>query len=301
MRILFLGTGTAFPTPERNHSGTYIDIGPEALLFDCGEGTQRQMAAAKISPAKIQKIFITHWHGDHVLGLAGLLQSMQMSNRPHELHIYGPEETRHRFELMRKAFGIGLSFKYIITEIKATTKPKKIIDEFDYEIWAVKTIHPIPCLAFKYVKKPLRRINIGYVEKFGIRTPNPILRKLADGKNIKWEGKLIRVKDATYIKPGIKISYIIDSAYSKHLSTFAKESDILICESTFGAELQDAAALKGHMTTKDAAMIANEAKVKELIITHISQRYKDPSILLKEAKSVFANTKIAHDLMEIKF
>ena len=301
MKLIFFGTGTAFPTPERNHSGTYIDIGPEALLFDCGEGTQRQMAAAKISPAKIQKIFITHWHGDHVLGLAGLLQSMQMSNRPHELHIYGPEETRHRFELMRKAFGIGLSFKYIITEIKATTKPKKIIDEFDYEIWAVKTIHPIPCLAFKYVKKPLRRINIGYVEKFGIRTPNPILRKLADGKNIKWEGKLIRVKDATYIKPGIKISYIIDSAYSKHLSTFAKESDILICESTFGAELQDAAALKGHMTTKDAAMIANEAKVKELIITHISQRYKDPSILLKEAKSVFANTKIAHDLMEIKF
>src|SRR3989344_5962712 len=273
MRILFLGTGTAFPTPERNHSGTYIDIGPEALLFDCGEGTQRQMAAAKISPAKIQKIFITHWHGDHVLGLAGLLQSMQMSNRPHELHIYGPEETKH----------------------------KKIIDEFDYEIWAVKTIHPIPCLAFKYVKKPLRRINIGYVEKFGIRTPNPILRKLADGKNIKWEGKLIKAKDATYIKPGIKISYIIDSAYSKHLSTFAKESDILICESTFGAELQDAAALKGHMTTKDAAMIANEAKVKELIITHISQRYKDPSILLKEAKLVFANTKIAHDLMEIKF
>src|SRR3989344_3673578 len=113
MKLIFFGTGTAFPTPERNHSGTYIDIGPEALLFDCGEGTQRQMAAAKISPAKI------------------------------------------------------------------------------YKIWAVKTLHPVPCLAYKYVKKPLRRINIGYVEKFGIRTPNPILRKLADGKNIKWEGKLI--------------------------------------------------------------------------------------------------------------
>jgi len=147
----------------------------------------------------------------------------------------------------------------------------------------------------------LRRINIGYVEKFGIRTPNPILRKLADGKNIKWEGKLIKAKDATYIKPGIKISYILDSSYSKHLSTFAKESDILICESTFGADMQDAAALKGHMTTKDAGKIADEAKVKELIITHISQRYKDSSTLLKEAKSVFPNTRIAHDLMEIRF
>ena len=301
MKLVFLGTGTAFPTPERNHSGTYIDIGPEAFLFDCGEGTQRQMAIAKIGSSKITKIFISHWHGDHVLGLAGLMQSMQMSNRPHEIHIYGPEETKHRFELMRKTFGIGLSFHYIIIEVKGTTKPQKIIDEADYEIWAVKTIHPVPCLAFKYIKKPVRRIDIGYVSKFGIKAPHPILKKLADGKNIKWEGKVIKAKDATYIKPGIKISYVIDSAYSKHLSAFAKESDILICESTFGADMQDAATLKGHMTTKEAGKIAKDAQVKELIITHISQRYKDPITLLKEAKSVFPNTKIAHDLMEIKF
>jgi len=155
--------------------------------------------------------------------------------------------------------------------------------------------------AFKYIKKPLRRIDIGYVSKFGIKAPHPILKKLADGQNIKWEGKVIKAKDATYIKPGIKISYVIDSAYSKHLSAFAKESDILICESTFGADMQDAATLKGHMTTKEAGKIAKDAQVKELIITHISQRYKDPITLLKEAKSVFPNTKIAHDLMEIKF
>src|SRR3990172_3417398 len=115
-----LGTSSAFPTKPRGHSATHLDIGPESLLFDCGENTQRQIAIAGISPMKISKIFLTHWHGDHVLGLGGLLQSMQMNKRKNKIDIYGPEETRARFKKMLEAFEIKTGYPINVYEVKAS-------------------------------------------------------------------------------------------------------------------------------------------------------------------------------------
>lgn len=295
MEVLFLGTASAFPTKERAHSAMLLDIGTESLLFDAGESVQRQIQIAGARPFKISKIFLSHWHGDHVLGLGGLLQSFAMLKRKTGVEIYGPKGTFERFQHLRKALELRIGFPVKIIEIPLKTI--KIIETGKYEIWAAKAKHDIDCLAFAYVEKPKRRIDIKYLKKFNL-VNNPVIGKLADGKDIVWKGKKISAKKATYMQPGKKLVYIIDSAYSEDLVKFTKDADLLICESTFTSEMKAEAKEYGHMTAADAATIAKKAHVKKLVITHFSQRYKTSDELLKEAKKIFANTIAAKDFMQ---
>jgi len=299
MKLVFLGTSSAYPTKDRNHSAVLLDIGPEALLFDCGEGTQRQIRIAGASPMKIDKIFLTHWHGDHVLGLAGLLQSFELSDRKKELTIFGPEKTKERFHYLTKAFEVHVGYKVDVRETKAESKVKRIFETPDYEIWAVKTLHTVPCLAFAYIEKPKVRINVDYLKKFGL-TAHPLVGELVKGKDIKWKGKTIKAKDATYVKPGKKITYVVDSQYAEHLAGFAKDSDILICEATFLSDLEEQAKEKGHMSARQAGKLAKKANAKQLVITHFSQRYKDLGPLIIEARREFKDTIAAKDFLELK-
>ena len=298
MKITLLGTSAAFPTKTRNHSATLLDIGTESILFDCGEGTQRQIALVKAKPFKISTILLTHWHGDHSLGLGGLLQSMQMNKRKEAVNIYGPEETRQRFKHLVGAFGIKTAYMINVYEVKVKQRPFKVLDAKDYEIWAIKCKHRVPCLAFAYKEKDKRRIVKKLIIKLGLEG-NPLIKKLQEGKDIKWKGKTVKVKDATYLQKGKKFVYIIDSSYSEDLVKFAKDADLLLCESTFTDDMRSEANEFGHMTAKQAATIAKKAKVKQLMITHFSPRYKDVEVLLKEAKKVFPKTTAAKDLMTI--
>lgn len=294
MKVTILGTASAFPTKERAHSAMLLDIGPESLLFDAGESVQRQIQIIGARPFKINKIFLTHWHGDHVLGLGGLLQSFGMLKRKTPVEIFGPKGTFERFKHLRQALELRIGFPVKIIEIPLKTV--KILSTDKYEIWAAKAKHDIDCLAFAYVEKPKRRIDIKYLRKFKL-VNNPIIGKLAEGKNITWKGKKILASKATYMQPGKKLTYIIDSAYAENLIDFSKNSDLLICESTFTSDMKAEAKEFGHMTSADAAAIAKKAKVKQLVITHFSQRYKTADDLLKEAKKVFQNTTAAKDFM----
>lgn len=297
MKATILGTASAFPTKERAHSAMLLDIGPESILFDCGESVQRQIQIAEARPFKIGKIFITHWHGDHVLGLGGLLQSFGMLKRKIPIEIYGPKGTFERFQHLRKAFELRTGFPIKIIEIPLKTI--KVIATNKYEIWAAKAKHDIDCLAFSYIEKPRRRIDIKYLKKFGL-VNNPVIGKLAEGKDITWKGKKISASKATYMQPGKKLTYIIDSAYSDELVKFAKDADLLVCESTFTSELKSEAKEYGHMTSADAAMLAKKAHVQKLVITHFSQRYKTSDELLTEAKKIFKNTIAAKDFLELE-
>lgn len=294
MKITFLGTASAFPTRERNHSGLLLDIGPESFLFDCGENIQRQLRIAGISAMKISKIFITHWHGDHVLGLPGLLQSLQLNSRKAALDIYGPEGSAQNFHLIRKAFYLDTSFKIGVHDVKSG----KIFATDDYEILAQKVIHTVPCLAFSFVEKDKIRVNKDKFEK--LKISGPLVGDLAKGKDISIGGRTIKAKDYTYEQAGKKITYIIDAVYDEKIISFAKNSDILICEATFTKDLTADAKKKGHMTAQQAAKIAAKSKSKQLIITHFSQRYHDVSGLLAEARKEFKNTIAAKDFLEIK-
>ena len=294
MKLTILGTGSACPTIDRNHSATALNIGPETLLFDCGESTQLQLTKAGISHSKISKIFLTHWHGDHMLGLPGLLQSMELNKRAKPLNIYGSAGSKDRFRKLVSALEIKLSFKVNVTELKAGA-----FNSEKYSIIVANASHHDACISYAFQEKDKVRIDIGYLKKFGLKN-NPIIGDLAKGKDIVWNKKKIKAKDATKIEKGKRFAYVLDSAYAENLVKLAKDSDVLLCESTFADELKDSAKKFGHMTARDAATLAKKAGAKKLIITHFSQRYKDVSVLLREAKSVFKGTIAAKDLMEIE-
>ncbi|MEM4244675.1 MAG: ribonuclease Z [Candidatus Nanoarchaeia archaeon] len=294
IKITFLGTGSMVPTPKRNHTAILLSYGSENILVDCGEGTQKQLRLAKIAPTKITKILITHWHGDHVLGLPGLIQTLGANEYNKVLDIYGPKGSREFMTNMFKGFVNEFRIKMRINEIKEGI----FIKNQQYSIEAKELDHSSPCLGYSFIEAEKRNVNVNYTKKFGL-TRHPILRELQQGKNITWKGHRITADEATIVRKGKKITFILDTAYTKDAVKLAKDSDILICEATHLDELKEKTEEYKHLTSKQAAQIAKEAGVRKLVITHFSQRYKDTRKLEKEAKEIFKETVAAKDLMEI--
>ena len=290
MKITFLGTSSMVPTIERNHTSILISYKSENIMVDCGEGTQRQLRHAKISPCKITKLLITHWHGDHILGIPGLIQSMGANNCKGPLDIYGPKGTIKYFENMFKWFSFPLRIKVNVYEVDN----KKFFENEDFSLITYKMDHDVPCNAYSIEEKDKRNINVDYIKKFGLKQ-HPILKDLQKGKNIVWGGKKIFADKATKIKKGKKVTIVLDTAYNENAVKASKNADVLVCESTWMNELEDKNSGLKHLTTKQAGTIAKKAKVKQLIITHFSQRYKDEKILEKEVKKTFKNTISAKD------
>ena len=279
------------PTKDRNHFSVFLDYSKEGILIDCGEGTQRQFRKKGIPVTKIKKILITHWHGDHVLGLMGIIQSMGANNYKDTLEIYSIKGSKKYFQSMLKS----VSLRNII-DIKFTEINEGMFFENEkFKLESKKVKHGIECLAYKFTEKDKRNINLNYTKKFGL-TQHPLLGKLQKGKDIVYQGKKITVSKGTKLKKGKKITFILDTEYFKGLEKFAKESDILVIEST----LLEKDKKEGHLTAKLAGKIAKNSKVKELILTHFSQRYRNTKEIEKEVKKEFKKVKISKDLMEIK-
>ena len=294
MNLTILGTGSAMPTPSRNHSATALDIGQEVLLFDCGEGTQLQLTKAGISHNKISKIFITHWHGDHILGLLGLTQTMSLNKRTKPLDIYGPAGTKANFKKFMELVDSQPVYKINVTDLKPGA-----FNAEKYSIAVANASHVKPCLVYAFQEKPKVKVNLDYLKKFGLKN-NPAIGELIKGKDIIWQGKKIKSKDATFVEEGKRFVYLLDSAYSKHLEDFCKGADVMLSEATFADDMKEFAKEFGHMTATQAATLAKKADVKKLIITHFSNRYKNTDVLLKEARAIFPSTIAARDFMQIE-
>ncbi|MFH1308142.1 MAG: ribonuclease Z [archaeon] len=295
--ITFLGTAQAIPTAKRNHTSILLSYGSEKILVDCGEGTQRQFRKAKLNPCKLTRILITHWHGDHILGLPGLLQTLALNNYNRTLHVYGPKGTKLRFNLIYKMFVFKEKVKVEIHEVSG-----KFLDTKDFYIEAEAMSHGTPCNAYTFIEKPKLRIDKSKVKKYKLQ--GKIISQLAQGKDITWQGKKIKASDLTYLQKGRKITFIMDTLMNPSALKIASNSDLLITESTFLANSENGEALARehkHLTAKQAAEIAKKSKSKSLILSHLSQRYENnESAILQEAKKVFNNVKIAHDLMSIE-
>lgn len=297
MEIIVLGTSSMVPTKERNPSSIFLSYKGEGILFDCAEGTQRQMAMVGLKRNKARKILISHWHGDHVAGLIGLLQTIGHEDKTAKIDIYGPVGSKEHMKHVVKMCYFDVKIEITVHELN----PKKVetfLETEDYDLQCISLDHAIPCLAFAFVEKDKRNIDIGYLKKNKIRD-GPHLEKLRQGKDVLFEGKKISFKEATYLVKGKKIAYVMDTAYTKNAILIAKNADILFSESTYGSKHQDKAEDYKHMSAKDAAQLASQAEVKQLILSHFSQRYKDVSELLEEAQAIFPNTKAAYDLMKI--
>ncbi len=294
IQITFLGTGSMIPTPTRNHPATLISYKSENILIDCGEGTQLQLRKAKIAPPKITKLLISHWHGDHILGIPGFIQTLGASNYQKTLEIYGPKGTKKYLKQLMSSFICTEKINYTITEISKG----KFAETEDFILEAYPLDHSAPTLGFIFKEKDTRKINLTYLKKFNL-SQHPILKDLQQGKDIKFKNKLIKASQATTIKPGKKIAIITDTKQCPNINKIAKDADLLISEATHLDELKEKADRYKHLTVKQTATIAKKAKAKQLAINHISQRYKTDKEIEKEAKSVFKNTIITKDLQNL--
>ncbi len=294
MQITFLGTSSMVPTKERNQIAVFLSYGSEGILFDCGEGTQRQFKIAGLSLTKVTKILISHWHGDHVLGLPGLMQTLSSSEYNSTLEIYGPSGTKKRIEKMFEAFVFDKRLDFVVKELKSGIFFEN--NEFQLETYQLE--HGIETLGFKFIEKDKRRIDMKKVRKFGI-PEGPLLGKLQQGKSIEHNGKKIDADEVTYIESGKKIAYVTDTVLCDNCYKVAQDADLLISEATYASKLVDKSEEYGHMTAKQAAQLANKANVKQLVLIHFSARYKNTQELEEDARNVFDKVICANDLMKI--
>ena len=298
MEITFLGTSSAVHSQKRNHPSIALKAFGDIFLFDCGEGTQKQLLFTTVSPMKISKIFITHYHGDHILGLPGLLQSMSLNGRENELTIYGPRG----LDKIRDAI-YSLGYCAIEYPIEFIEIDDGIVEETEeYIIRAQSVRHNVPALAYSLEEKKKPRFLREKAIELGVPV-GPAFGKLHNGEEVEVNGKIIKPEQVLGPpRKGIKITYSGDTRPCEEMIMLAKDSTLLIHESTFIQQEAQNAEDYGHSTAYDAAFVARESNSKELVITHISTRYGEDyaKIMLNEAKEVFENTQLAEDFMEIK-
>lgn len=299
IQILFLGTAGSVPTPRRSLPAILLQRKDEQIMLDCGENVQRQMMTAKAGFHKKMKILITHMHGDHILGLPGLLQTMALLNRKKKLDIYGPPGINPFLQCIKETVQFALTFPIETHEIH---KLGTICDEEEYAVQAVKSNHVIPSLAYAFIEKP--RPGRFYPKKakaLGIKE-GPLWSELQRGRKIKLpNGKTVMPEDVMGSpRRGRKIVYTGDTRPFKDFPKFATDADVLINDCTLGDDLAERADEDGHSTPSQAAKNAKMAKAKQLVLTHISARYADPCTLLKQAKKIHKRTVIAEDFMKIE-
>jgi len=299
LRVIFLGTAGSVPTPKRSLPAILIQRKGEQLMFDCGEGVQRQMIKAKAGFHRKMKIFITHMHGDHVLGLPGLMQTMALLDREKKLEVYGPPGIKRFIEAIRETVQFVLTFPVEIHEIE---EEGVVCEEKEYTVKAVWANHVIPSLAYALVEKP--RPGKFYPEKAkALGVPEgPLWSKLQHGHKIKLpDGRVIKPEQVVGPpRQGRKIVYTGDTKPFRGFMKFAAGADLLIHDATLDDELVERAKEDGHSTPSQAAKNARKTRAKQLILTHISARYDDTSILLEQAQKIFKNTQVAEDFMRIE-
>lgn len=298
MSILFLGTGGSWPSVKRNVSSVALKRAGEIILFDCGEGTQRQFQKSKLSYMQISKIFITHFHGDHFLGLPGLIQTMQLNDREIPLHIYGP---KGMIKLLNQLLSLGYfkpNYEIIGYEIDGGD-----VLEFDgYKISVMRVKHGIPALAYCF-EEDMRPGKFDKTKALELGIPEgPLFSNLQ-------KGKIITLKEGRKITPdmvlgpprkGRKIVFSGDTKPIDEMINFAKNADVLIHEATFNSELKDLSSDYGHTTASQAAEIAKKADVDKLFLIHISPRYNENNVLEEDAKKIFKNSVVPKDLHEFE-
>ena len=293
IKITFLGTSDSIPSANRNPTSIWLNYKDENILIDCGEGTQRQIRKAKLNPGKITKILITHWHGDHVLGIPGLLQTLALSKHNKSLSIYGPIGTKKFMKNLFNTFIFKNKFSLKIVEV---SKERKFFEAKDFYLESKKMTHGPHCNAYVFVKKGQIRIDKKKLKKAKLPS-GQLLQKLKQGKDIIYNKKKYLAKNLTFRDKNKKVSFILDTSFNKKIIPFAKNSDLLICEANFDSNMKEKAKEYGHLTSLQAAEIAKKSHSKKLILTHISQRYrKILKKFLNEAKKAFKNTSLANDL-----
>lgn len=294
-KVVFLGTAGTIPSAERNTSAIFVQHSNYRFLFDCGEGTQRQIISAKLGFRNLDHVFITHMHTDHFIGIFGLIETLSLNGRKKELNFYTPNPA-----MLKTLFEI---FGYENLDYPINVKKAKDGDEIrfrNFRILIFETEHIVPSVGYALIEDDTRKFDREKALALGI-PPGPLYARLKAGESINWKGNIITPEMVLgETKKGRKLVYTGDTRPCERTVEIASGANLLIHDASFTEELKDKALESGHSTAKEAGEVARKAKVKKLILTHLSARFsKDPAKLLIEAKEVFEDVEVAKDFLEI--
>jgi ribonuclease Z len=293
--LLILGSSAATPTSSRNPTSQLLNIAERFFLIDCGEGTQMQMRKYKARFQSINHIFVSHMHGDHILGLPGFIASMHLLGRQKELTIYGPKELEEVINVIHKHSDTHLNYQ--LNFVHTQTKEKRLLWEDEkVEVYSFPLKHRIATTGFLFKEKPLpRNIDKFKLEKFNVSFAE--IHKLKQGMDaIDNNGKVIKNEELTIAGPSPRsYAFCSDTKYFEALATDIKDVDLLYHESTFLENKKDRAEQTFHSTASQAASIAKLANAKKLLLGHFSARYDNLDWFINEAKPVFDNVELARE------
>jgi ribonuclease Z len=296
MQMVFLGTSSAAPTAERGLSSIAIMREGELLLFDAGEGMQRNFIKAGLGMNRKMKVFVSHMHADHCVGLLGLLQTMSLQGRERPMDIYGQARLKEFLLENMRIINFGLTFDVAIHVIKEGV----VVKEDDYTVSCCEAKHSVPALAFRLDERDRPgEFDVKKVKKLGI-PEGELYGKLQHGKDIRYKGRLVKSADVVGpARPGRKIGISGDTRPTKKLEKFFAGCDVLVFESTYAHEKLAKALETSHSTATEAATLAKKARAKKLFLTHFSARYDETSALVQEASAIHGEVEAAEDLKAV--
>ncbi len=289
IEVVVLGSSGSSPAKERQMPCVALRREGEVFLFDCGEGTQMQMLRYGVNAYRIKAIFVSHAHGDHVIGIAGLVRTLALSNRKDPLEIFVPEGQERIVRSLVAFDKAMIGYEVRITGVGSG----KIYVGRGFHVRAFRLNHTIPCSGYSFEEEERFRFDAKKAKRLGIS--GSMFSEIGKRGRLKIKGKVVSLKSVTSTVKGLKIVYAADSRPSKNTEKFAKDADLLIHESSYTEEYRKLALERKHSTAKEAATVALHARAKMLVLVHISTRFKTTEPLLIEASSVFKNTKVAHD------
>lgn len=293
--LTVLGCSSQVPTRHRNHNGYLVRWDGEGLLFDPGEGTQRQFIFAGVPPTAVTRVFITHFHGDHCLGMAGMFQRLSLDRLPHPVHIYYPASGQEFLDRLRRAsiYRDHLRVEYHPIEEEG------VVDETPaFRIEARRLDHPVPTFGYRIQEPDSRRFDKEKLAAYGLR--GPLVGELQRRGQVELGGRTIRMAEVSHQHPGLGFAFVMDTRMTPSAVELARDADVLVCESTFLDDGADMAREYGHLTVGEAAGIARDAGVGTLVLAHFSQRYRKMSLFAEAAAKVFGgNIVVAKDLLQV--
>ncbi len=294
--LTILGCSSQQPTRTRNHGAYLFRWNGEGMLFDPGEGTQRQFIFANVAPPTVNRIFISHFHGDHCLGLGSMLMRLNLDKVAHPIHCYYPASGKVYFDRLRYC----CAYHENIHVIEHPVSEEGLVHEDEtFRIEAKFLKHGIENIGWRVTEANTRKFDKQKLDSFGVR--GPLVRKLEQDGKIEIDGRIITLDEVSHVRPGDVIAVVVDTSYCQAAIDIAKGAKILLCESTYLERHRELAEEYNHLTAKQAAEIAKKAGVQELILTHFSARYQDLEEFAQEAKTIFPNTFTADDLKNFPF
>ncbi len=298
-KITLLGTSSAVPTKERNNSSIYLKYKGEAFLFDCGEGTQRQIIIAELNMYRINHIFISHLHSDHVLGLPGLIQTIDFLGEKEKIYVHGVRETKERGDCLLKGSIYEPEMETIFLEYENSNEPFVLVDKEEYQIKAISLNHVVDCFGYSFEEKPKVVFDKEKIKKLNL-TDKDFINLKNKGFTEK-KGNVIKVEDVSTKKKGFKFTYIADTYKTENIIKLAKGSDVLVIECTYLDE-EDRAKKYKHLTLKYILEIYPLLNCKKIILTHFSRRYKNLNEFRKKIeKKGYKNILLGKDFLSIEF